>query len=166
MRRLPQETAAPDHLRKPMPISCPQCSAEMPDEAAFCPRCGRRMIAVPGAVASTGFLRENVAGALAYFTFIPALIFLRVMPFRRNHLVRFHSFQSIFLTLAGILVAVGLRLLFAVLAVIPMLGYMLAWLIVLLAVLAGVILWLVVVVKAWQGEMFKLPIIGDLAEKF
>jgi uncharacterized membrane protein len=148
-----------------MPISCPQCSAEMPDEAAFCPGCGRRMIAVPGAVASTGWLKENVAGALAYVTFIPAVFFLRMLPFKRNHFVRFHSFQSIFLICAGILAAIGLRVLFAVLTLIPMLGYMLAWLVVLLVVLAGVILWLVLMVKAWQGEMFKLPVIGELAEK-
>jgi uncharacterized membrane protein len=148
-----------------MPISCPQCSAEMPDEAAFCPGCGRRMIAVPGAVANTGLLKENIAGALAYATFIPAIVFLRVMPFKRNHFVRFHAFQSIFMVLAGILIAIGLRVVFAALTVIPMLGYMLAWLVVLLTALAGVILWLVVMVKAAQGEMFKLPIIGELAEK-
>lgn len=148
-----------------MPISCPQCSAEMPDEAAFCPGCGRRMIAVPSAVASTGFLKENFAGALAYITFIPAIVFLRMMPFKRNYFVRFHSFQSIFLIIAGLAIAIGLRLCFAVLTFIPRFGYMLAWLVVLLVVLAGVILWLVVMVKAWQGEMFKLPIIGDLAEK-
>jgi uncharacterized membrane protein len=148
-----------------MPISCPQCSAEMPDEAAFCPGCGRRTIAVPGAVANTGFLKENVAGALAYFTFIPALVFLRIMPFKRNHFVRFHSFQSIFLIIAGLAIAVGLRLCFAVLTFIPMFGYMLAWLVALLVALAGVILWLVVVVKAFQGELFKLPVIGGLAER-
>jgi len=148
-----------------MPISCPQCSAEMPDAAAFCPGCGRRMIAVPGAVASTGFLKENVAGALAYFTFIPAVVFLRMMPFKRNHFVRFHSFQSIFLTLAGVLVALVVRLVFPLLALIPWLGYLLAWLAVLLISLAWVLLWAVAVVKAFQGELFKLPVIGGFAER-
>lgn len=148
-----------------MPISCPQCSAEMPDAAAFCPGCGRRMIAVPGAVASTGFLKENVAGALAYFTFIPALVFLRIMPFKRNHFVRFHSFQSIYLLLAGLLVALGMRLVFPLLTLIPWLGYLLAWLAVLLVLLAWAMLWAVAVVKAFQGELFKLPVIGGFAER-
>jgi len=148
-----------------MPISCPQCRAEMPDEAAFCPGCGRRMIAVPSAVASTGLLKENVAGALAYLTFIPAIIFLRVMPFKRNHFVRFHSFQSIYLLIVGLLAALVMRLVFSLLALIPWLGYLLAWLAVLLVVLAGVVLWAVAVVKAFQGELFKLPIIGDFAER-
>jgi uncharacterized membrane protein len=123
------------------------------------------MIAVPGAVASTGFLKENVAGALAYFTFIPAVVFLRMMPFKRNHFVRFHSFQSIFLTLAGVLVALVVRLVFPLLALIPWLGYLLAWLAVLLISLAWVLLWAVAVVKAFQGELFKLPVIGGFAER-
>jgi uncharacterized membrane protein len=149
-----------------MPISCPQCSLEMPDEAAFCPGCGRRMIAVPSAVASTGLVQENVAGALAYVAGVPAIIFLRTMPFKRNHFVRFHSFQSILLIVAGVLIAIGLRLGFAVLSFVPRFGYMLASLVLILVVLAGVIVWLVAMVKAWQGELFKLPIIGDIAERW
>jgi len=148
-----------------MPISCLQCSAEMPEDSAFCPGCGRRMIAIPGAVASTGFLKENVAAALAYFTFIPAVIFLLAMPFKRNHFVRFHSFQSILLLLAGLLIALVTRLLFQLLTVIPRLGYLLAGLMVMLISLAWVLLWAVTMVKAFQGEFFKLPFIGDIAER-
>jgi uncharacterized membrane protein len=148
-----------------MPISCPQCSAEMPDVAAFCPGCGHRMIAVPGAVANTGFLKENIAGALAYFTIIPALIFLATMPFKRNHFVRFHSYQSIYLVIAGVLAALVMRLLFPVVQLIPWLGYLLAWLVSLLILLAWGMLWAVAVVKAFQGEMFRLPVIGGFAER-
>jgi uncharacterized membrane protein len=148
-----------------MPISCTQCSAEMPDSAPFCPGCGRRMIDVPGAVASTSFLKENVAGALAYFTIVPALLFLGLMPFKRNHFVRFHSFQSIYLLISGVLIALVMRLMFPLLTLIPWLGYQLAWLIVLLGLLAWTLLWAVAVVKAFQGELFKLPVIGGLAER-
>src|SRR5580698_3156282 len=148
-----------------MPISCPQCSLEMPDEAAFCPGCGRRMIAVPSAVASTGLVQENVAGALAYVAGVPAIIFLRTMPFKRNHFVRFHSFQSILLLIAGLAVALVTRLLFSLLTVIPRLGYLLAGLMVILISLAWVLLWAVTVVKAFQGEFFKLPVIGGFAER-
>ena len=148
-----------------MPISCIQCSAEMPDDAAFCPGCGRRMIDVPGAVANTGFIKENVAGALAYFTFVPALIFLGIMPFKRNHFVRFHSFQSIFLLISGVLIALVMKLMFSLLAMIPRVGYLLAWLAALLVLLAFALVWVVAVVKAFQGELFKLPLIGGLAER-
>jgi uncharacterized membrane protein len=161
---LPDEAAAPVGLRI-MPISCVQCSAEMPDGAPFCPGCGRRMIDVPGAVAGVGLRKENIAGALAYFTFVPALLFLGITPFKRNHFVRFHSFQSIYLLIAGVLIALVMRLVFPVLTLIPWLGYLLAWLVVLLSLLAWVLLWMVAVVKAFQGELFKLPVIGGLAEK-
>jgi uncharacterized membrane protein len=137
----------------------------MPASAAFCPGCGRRMIAVPAAVATTGFLKENVAAALAYVTFVPAIIFLRVRPFNHNRLVRFHSFQSIFFAIAVIVTGIALRVLFYMLSLIPRFGYLLASLAVLVVVLGFTILWLVVMVKALQGELFKLPVIGDFAEK-
>jgi uncharacterized membrane protein len=146
-------------------ITCPQCSAEMPAGAAFCPGCGRRMIAVPAEVASTGFLRENVAAALAYVTFIPAIVFLRLKPFNHNRLVRFHSWQSICFAIAAALASLVLRILFFVLSLVPRLGYLLGSLAVLVAGLGFAILWLVVLIKAFQGELFKLPVIGDFAEK-
>jgi len=123
------------------------------------------MIAVPAAVAANGLLKENLAAALAYFTFIPAIIFLRVKPFNRNRLVRFHSWQSIFLAITVVLAAIVLRILFFVLSLIPRFGYLLASLAVLVVGLGFIVLWLVVVVKAVQGELFKLPVIGDFAEK-
>jgi len=137
----------------------------MPDAAAFCPGCGRRMIVAPAAVGSTGLLKENIAGALAYITFIPAIVFLVRKPFKANHFVRFHSWQSIGLAVAGVLAAIALRIIFYVLGLIPWIGHLLAWLAVLVISLGWVILWLVVLVKALQGELFKLPVIGDFAEK-
>jgi uncharacterized membrane protein len=123
------------------------------------------MIVSPAAVAMTGFLKENVAAAIAYLTFIPAIIFLRMRPFNHNRLVRFHSWQSIFLAIAGILAGIILRLFFAILSFIPRFGYLLASLAVLVVTLGLVFVWLVAVVKALQGELFKLPVIGDFAEK-
>jgi uncharacterized membrane protein len=137
----------------------------MPDAAAFCPGCGRRMIVAPATVGTTGFVKENFAGALAYVTAIPALIFLSVKQFKRNQFVRFHSFQSIFLTLAVIVTAVALRFLFLGLALIPRVGYLLGWVLVFLTVLGGFLLWLVLIVKALQGERFKLPMLGEFAER-
>jgi uncharacterized membrane protein len=148
-----------------MLILCPQCSAQMPLDAAFCPRCGFRMIAAPAtATATRGFLPENVAAALAYLTPIPAIVFLRLKGFQRNHFVRFHSFQSIFLTIGSIVLAVAVRILFWMLSLIPRLGYLAGSLAVLLCGLGLLILWCVVVVKALQHELFKVPVIGNLAE--
>jgi uncharacterized membrane protein len=109
--------------------------------------------------------KDNLLAALAYITFIPATIFVLIEPFKRNRFIRFHSFQSIFLTLATIVIAIALRILFSVLTLIPGLGLLLAWLVIPVALLGWGILWLVLVVKALQGETFKLPVIGSLAEK-
>ena len=46
-------------------------------------------------------LSDNAAGALAYVTIIPAIIFLIVEPFNKNPYVRFHAWQSIFLGIAA-----------------------------------------------------------------
>lgn len=137
----------------------------MPDAAAFCLRCGRRMIAAPGAVGRTGFLPENFAGALAYVTFIPAVVFLLRKPFSQNHFVRFHAWQSISMTIAALVTGIALRIIFAVLGFIPHLGYLLGWLAVMVTTLGWMVLWLVAMIKALQGELFRLPVIGQFAEK-
>ena len=55
----------------------------------------------------------------------------------------------------------GLFVIRVVLMFIPILG----WIIALLLIPVGLILWLVVMFKAYQGEKFKLPIVGDMAEQ-
>jgi uncharacterized membrane protein len=123
------------------------------------------MIAVPSAVGTIGWLHDNFAAALAYVTFIPAIIFLLRKPYKSNHFVRFHSLQSIFLAGAAVVVGVVLRIVFDLVALIPGAGYLLASLVVLVTCVGWVILWLVVVIKALQGEFFRVPIIGHFAEK-
>lgn len=99
-------------------------------------------------------MSENAAGALAYVTIIPAIIFLVMEPYNKSPYVRFHAFQCIFLAVACFAVEI-------VLGIIPFLG----WIIIpffLLAVLALVIF---VAVKAYGGQKIMLPVIGPLAAK-
>jgi uncharacterized membrane protein len=171
-----------------MPITCPQCHAEMPENVAFCPGCGRRMW-IPGqdakqpaatppvirapamppvtvtAASVPSQFKDNLVAALAYITFIPAVVFVLIEPFKRNRFIRFHSFQSIFLTVATMVIAIALRILYSILTLVPVVGYLMAWLAVAVAVLGWGILWLVLLVKALQGQSFRLPVIGSLAEK-
>jgi len=108
---------------------------------------------------------DNLIAATAYITFIPAIFFVLIETFKRNRFIRFHSFQSIFLAVATILAAIAMRILYSLLALIPVLGYLLAWLTSAVLLLGWVILWLLLLVKALQGETFRLPWIGSLAEK-
>jgi len=101
---------------------------------------------------STG-MQPNVAALLSYLLgFITGIIFYLIE--KENKFVRFHAMQSI-VTFGGLFVA-GI-----IFAVIPVIGLILApvlWII-------EVILWVLLMVKAYQGEMFKLPVAGDIAEK-
>ncbi len=114
---------------------------------------------IPSNVNQAG-LSDNAAGGLAYVTFIPAIIFLIVAPFNSNPYVRFHSWQSIFLNIAWFVVDVALM----IIGRIPVLGWSTVFLWPLVA-LGFFILWIVVLIKAFNGERFKVPFIGDLAEK-
>lgn len=96
---------------------------------------------------------ENIEGLLCYVLgFITGIIFLVLE--KENKFVRFHAMQSIatFLPLFVIAFVVG---------IIPIIGWMAMYLIGLLEL----ILWLLLMIKAYQGEKYKLPIAGDFAEK-
>jgi uncharacterized membrane protein len=101
---------------------------------------------------TSGGLSQNNAAALAYLTFIPAIIFLVMEPYNKNAFIRFHAFQCI----AFSVVAFAIHL---VLMFIPIIG----WAISLLLTLVFFILWIMCVMKASKGEWYKLPIIGDFA---
>lgn len=111
-------------------------------------------------VAGQSGLSDNAAGGLAYVTIIPAIIFLIVAPYNKNRFVRFHSWQSIFLAIAWFVVEVGL----VVLGRIPGIGLVDLFLGPVVG-LAFFVLWLIVMIQAFTGKMFKLPVVGDLAEK-
>jgi len=162
---LPQEKGRKAaRLTENMPISCPSCAASMPDTAGFCPGCGRSMLPSPRAQGMVGVLPVTLAGALAYFL-LPAIVFLLIQPYKNNRFVRFHSFQCIGMCLVAVVTGAVLRIAGVVLFFIPVLGHLLVWLLSMLVSLAFVMVWIVLVVKAMQGEMFKLPVAGEFAEK-
>ncbi len=98
-------------------------------------------------------INENMEGVLCYVLgFITGILFLVLE--KDNKFIRFHAMQSIvtFLALFVILMVIG---------IIPFLGWILSGFI----GLVGIILWLLLMFKAYQGEIYKLPIAGDFAEK-
>ena len=121
---------------------------------------------VPRAQGRVGAIPETIAGAIAYLTFIPAIVFLYRAPYNRNQFVRFHSFQSLLLCGVALVVLLVLRIAAFVLPIIPLIGplfLVIAWVV---ALLALVLIWLVLIVKALQGESFELPVLGSLAAGF
>jgi uncharacterized membrane protein len=107
-------------------------------------------------------LTDNAAGAIAYITFVPAIVFLVLPPYNASPYVRFHAWQSIFLNVAAVIISIAFSFL--------MVFFMFFGTFFLLAVsrliwLLWFVLWLVCVLKALNGQRFKVPIIGDLAAK-
>ena len=141
--------------------SCPDCAAQMPNSAAFCPGCGHSMQNQPVSMQKLGVLRENLLGALTYFTFLPALAFLLLDPYRKNSFLRYHSVQCLLFWLISMAATVLVRLL-----VWPIVGPLFALFLITIAALAALFTWIVLLVKAFQGERFRLPVIGDLAEHY
>ena len=106
-----------------------------------------------------------MAGMLAYVTIIPPILFLVIEPYNKNRFVRFHAFQSIFLHVAAVVVWIAFIILSAVLAFIPILGHLVALLLWLALSVGILVVWVMLLIKANQGQMWKLPVIGDMAEK-
>ena len=98
---------------------------------------------------STFGLDKNIAAALTYVLgWITGLVFF--LAEKEDKDIRFHAMQSIIFF--GALTLINL---------IPVVGWALSPLIFIIA-LAG---WVVLLLKAYQGEKFKLPVIGEIAEK-
>ena len=100
---------------------------------------------------STG-LDANVAAALSYFVgFVTGIIFLLVE--KENRFVRFHAMQSTLLFLGIVAIDILLQ-------IVPFLGAIVVFLVVLPA---SAVLWLLMMFKAYQGEEYKLPLVGQMA---
>jgi uncharacterized membrane protein len=120
---------------------------------------------------STG-LDENIAALLAYvFGWLSGLI-LFLME-KDSRLVRFHAMQSILLNVAiavlAIVVGVAISILILILGQVSGALAGIASVISLLFWLAFaaviVVIWVLCLIRAYQGKMFKLPFIGDMADK-
>jgi uncharacterized membrane protein len=174
-------------------MQCPACHNEVSPQSAFCSQCGAPLASGGGAAAavppppnytntppaystvppayaagphvgrSTG-LSENGAAAIAYLTIIPAIIFLVLEPYNKMPLVRFHSWQSIGLCAVTFLIQTFITIMEIAVHFIP--GIVFLFGLVHLAIGAGLFLiWLFIILKAAKGEWYKLPVIGDFAEK-
>ena len=99
---------------------------------------------------STFGLDKNIASALTYlFGWLSGLVFFLVEKNDKD--IRFHAVQSIiFFGALNIIV------------IIPVVG----WLVSPFLGLVGLISWVVLLVKAYRGEKLKLPVVGELAEKW
>jgi uncharacterized membrane protein len=107
-------------------------------------------------------LEENFEAVLCYlFVWISGLFFYFVED--KNKFIRFHAMQSILVFLPLMILAWIFGGFFGIFSYGPG-WYFFAWISWFFWVLV-IIMWLVLMVKAYQMQQYKLPIVGDIAEK-
>ena len=108
-------------------------------------------------------MTPNVAGLLCYlFGWVSGLIFFLVE--KENKFVRFHAMQSIAVYVAFTVIVIVLWILQLITMFIPFIGILFTVLMV-LTYIAMFVMWVILMIKAYQGEKFKLPWVGNFAEK-
>jgi uncharacterized membrane protein len=108
-------------------------------------------------------MEANVAAGLSYILgWITGLIFFLME--KQNRFVRFHAMQSIILAIATTVLFIVLDV-FSLALVFTAIGCLFTPLISLVGI-AFFVLWLICMINAFQGKYFKLPIIGDMAERW
>ena len=116
-----------------------------------------------GSASSHTGLAPNVASLLSYLCFfITGIVFLILEKDDKN--VRFHAWQSTLFGAAFMIIQIGLSILGAMLGVVSTLLGGLINLMVPIVGLIFFIFWIVCLIKAYNGERYHLPILGDIAE--
>jgi len=147
---------------------CTRCGKNVNDRDVFCGYCGARQpVAASAAADYINGITPRTASLLCYIPFvgwIAAIVVLATARFRANHTVRFHAFQGLYLFVAWLLVSLVLAPFFAITFFTggPHVPYF-----ALSGLLKLVIFctWIFMMVKVSQDDNFKLPILGELAEK-
>ncbi len=144
---------------------CTKCGTMVAENVAFCPSCGTPQgtgvaTAMSPAASTQSGMSENVAGLLCYLLgWVTGLIFYFI---DKRPFVRFHAAQSI-VVFGGLTI---IRIILAMLFVSSGLaGFSMGFGLLTLVSVLGFVLWVLLMVKAYQGEKFRIPLAADLADQ-
>jgi len=147
-----------------MPYCC-QCGQSVADHAVFCAACGTRQ---PAAKTATDYLygiSSRTASLLCYIPivgWVVAIVVLASTRFREDTRARFNAFQGLYLFVAWLIVDWVLSPLFHISSDFGPGVYRVFPALMQVAVLCT---WIFMIIKTAHDELYKLPILGDLAEK-
>ncbi len=119
------------------------------------------MGSTPQPSGSSGGLAPNIAALLGYLIGILAIVWLVIEPYKNDRFIRFHAFQALGFFVATIV----LSIVATILSVVLMLIHPILSLVVFVIYLAIFAAWVFLMYKAYSNEMWKLPVVGNLAEK-
>jgi uncharacterized membrane protein len=151
---------------------CTKCGAVVPDGAAFCGTCGEPQSSarsgplpppVPGGIMTQPQMSENVAATLSYaLGWVTGLIFYFI---DKRPFVRFHAAQSIVVFgILHILIIVTTVLFGLGFATGGFASFSLGLSLYRILDLISLVLWIVLMIKAHQGQRFRVPIAADVAD--
>jgi uncharacterized membrane protein len=144
---------------------CQACGQEV-GTAAFCPKCGASQGAAPAggaavaATSPTAGLQENVAGLLCYaLGWLTGIIFLLI---DKRPWVKFQAAQSIVVFGGLTIIRIGLAVIGGMLG--GVIGFGVWAMLGILIGLVGLVLWILLMVKAYQHENFRVPVAANIAD--
>jgi uncharacterized membrane protein len=154
---------------------CSKCGVENAEGAKFCSKCGAKLGAAdtpappevpakPESESSTG-MSSNVAGLLCYVAgWITGIVFAVLE--KKSRFVKFHAWQSILTFGALTVVQIILSILGAIAVGTLSFGlWQFAHVLGIIVWVITVALWIVLMLLAYQGKMWKVPLAGNWAEK-
>jgi uncharacterized membrane protein len=168
-----------------MPV-CPKCGAQVAEGIKFCSACGSSVEPTPNAPAlprsqpgpqgpaptgGQGGMAPNIAAMLTYVPLcfiglVCSILFgFIIEPYKNDRFIRFHAWQSLAVHGAFLAFSIGWFILSVVLAAIARVFAIITFPISMLIGLGTLILMIVLMIKAYGNESFKLPVIGEWAEK-
>jgi uncharacterized membrane protein len=143
---------------------CTQCGTTVGGSDAYCANCGAQQPEVARQQGDfLGSMRPNTAALLCYIPFvgwIAAIVVLASQRFRFDRDVRFHAFQGLYLFVAWLILDWGVGPFFAF---VPrnVFHFSVAGMLKMVVMAA----WIFMIIKASQGERYRLPVFGELAER-
>lgn len=157
---------------------CSSCGAQV--DGRFCPKCGAPQGnpagATPGAQQPAyappppaqpvaGGMEDNMAGALCYLLgFITGVLFLVLEPYNKRPFVRFHAFQAVLFSVGWIILSIAVSIVLGIMSAVMHMWLLFVPLRMLIGLL-GFLLWLFCMYKAYNRELYQLPIVGPMAAK-
>ena len=141
---------------------CTSCGQEI-GSASFCPNCGANQGVTPIPVSSgsrSEGLAENIAGLLCYLCgWLTGIIFLLI---DKRPWVRFHAAQSIVVFGGLTVIRIGLGIMSGLIG--GLVGYGMLGLLTMIVGLVTLVLWILLMVKAYKHETFRVPFAADIAD--
>ena len=149
---------------------CTQCGNKVSTSDIFCAKCGTRQSAAvpPSQAAAKAFLDDLSPRAASMLCYIPmvgwlAAIFVLAAPkFQHDRTVRFHAFQGLYLFVVWLIVDWVLA---PIVGFAPGSGFHEAKAIRALLHLSVFAAWIWMIIKTSQEQLYRLPIVGELADR-